>query len=283
MKKLKDITQTKSLKGAGDAYVPDEPIHFKMGHDIKPYKNTSDVSSNSSDDAYVPDEPVHFKHVSKLKEESEHKKDIHSWFDHNQNKHIGHSSHEISNALEHHLTKNHPLTHHEEHHAKKYTSTSSDLNANLIAAHKTKHDVHPHKIDPYHHQTIHHLDTATKRPIGHHVHLYSGLGFNPAHMKNKNGHVHLPAYTSMTHDKRKADGFAYDKSYRHEGDKHILHLHMKKSDKGVHVSHISHYSSEHETILPRNTRIKIHKKPAVYSHDDGTKTHVWHAHIVHQD
>jgi len=283
MKKLKDITQTKSLKSAGDAYVPDEPIHFKMGHGSMPSRMISNVSSKSSDDAYVPDEPIHFKHVLKLKEELEHKKDVEGWIGHNQNKHLGNSSSDISKTLVHHLTKNHPLNHHEQHHAKEYTSSSADLNSNLIAAHKSKHDKYPHKIDSYYHQSIHHLDSATKRPIGHHIHLYSGLGFNPAHMKNKNGHVHLPAYTSMTHDKFKAHGFSIDKSYKHEnGDRHILHLHMKKNDKGLHVSHFSHYHDEHETILPRNTKIKIHKKPTVY-HEYGRKVHVWHAHVIHQD
>ena len=147
----------------------------------------------------------------------------------------------------------------------------------MISAHKNKEN-----IDPYHHQTIHHLDTATKRHIGHDMHLYSGLGFDPHHMKNKNGRVHLPAYTSLTHNKHTADSFADDAAHRHGRDRHVLHLQVKKKDKGLHVSHLSNYEGEHETILPRNTKIKIHKKPTTYE-QYGNKVHVWHAHIVHQD
>jgi hypothetical protein len=278
MKKFKDFI--KKLPVSNDAYVPDEPIHFKMGKVSTTPTALPKITSKYSGDAYVPDEPIHFKHVSKssnLKEEKEHK-DVHGWVNHNQNKHLGDRAQDISNKLTDHLHKNHPLNTKELHHTKEYTSSSSDVNFALIHAHKNKKD-----IEPYYHQSIHHLDSATSRPIGHHLHLYSGLGFNPDHMKNKNGHVHLPAYTSMTHDKSRAREFALDKAYKHEdGSKHILHIHMKKTDKGLHVSHFSHYHDEHETILPRNTKIKIHKKPTIYN-DYGSKTHVWHAHIIHQD
>lgn len=277
MKKLKDITQTKLLKSAGDDYVPDEPIHFKMGSDRGTPAAKQNINHRSSSDDYVPDEPVHFKHVGKLKEEVDKHRDYEKWINHNQNAHIGIGSHDISKKLANHVKDNHNLNHNEIHHVKNYSSSSRDLNDHLIYAHKNKKNV-----DSYHHQTIHHLDTATKRYIGHNMHLYSGLGFNPAHMKNKNGRVHLPAYTSLSHDKYTADGFAYDKQFRHGGDSHILHLHIKKKDKGLHVSHLSNYENEHETILPRNTKIKIHKKPSVY-HQHGRKIHVWHAHIIHQD
>lgn len=278
MKKLKDITKSKALKTAGDAYIPDEPIHFKMGYGMPSKIKQAKFIQADSGDAYIPDEPVHFKHVSKLKEETEKKKPVNGWIEHNQNKHLGAKSHDISKQLTHHLKTHHDLNTDEYYHAQKYTDTSRDLNRELINSHKDKKE--PHR---YWHQTVHHLDSATKRPIGHHVHLYSGLGFDPHSIKNKNGHVHLPAYTSLTHDKRKAHSFAHDHYHGDEIHQHILHVHMKKKDKGLHVSHFSHYPEEHETILPRNTKIKIHKKPSIYHEWGGRKVHVWHAHIIHQD
>lgn len=277
MKKLKDITQTKPLTSVGSDYVPDEPIHFKMGSDRGTPVTKSNITHSSSDDDYVPDEPVHFRHVGKLKEEVRKHEDYEKWLNHNKNSHIGGKSWEISKKLGDHVKTKHNLNNNEIHHVKEYSSSSRNLNGQLIHAHKNKSNV-----DPYYHQSVHHLDTATKRHIDHNMHLYSGLGFNPHNMKNKNGRVHLPAYTSLTHDKHVADGFAYDAAHRHGGDRHILHLHVKKKNKGLHVSHLSNYDSEHETILPRNTKIKIHKKPTTYEHH-GVKIHVWHAHIVHQD
>lgn len=277
MKKLKDIAQTKPLTSAGEDYVPDEPIHFKMGSDRGTPVTKSNITHSSSGDDYVPDEPVHFRHVGKLKEAREHDA-YEKWLNHNQNSHIEHGTYGISRKLADHVKSNHNLNHNEIHHVKNYSSGSRELNSHLVYAHKNKENV-----DSYHHQTIHHLDTATKRHIGHNMHLYSGLGFNPHNMKNKNGRVHLPAYTSLTHDKHTADGFAYDARHRNEGgDRHVLHLQVKKKDKGLHVSHLSNYEGEHETILPRNTKIKIHKKPTTYE-QHGHKVHVWHAHIVHQD
>ena len=279
MKKLKDIAQTKPLTSAGSDYVPDEPIHFKMGSDRGTPVTKSNITHSSSGDDYVPDEPVHFKHIGKLKEARDHDA-YNKWLNHNQNSHIEHGSYQISKKLADHVKDNHNLNHNEIHHVKNYSNSSRFLNRDLISAHKNKENID--SLDSYHHQTIHHLDTATKRHIGHNMHLYSGLGFDPHHMKNKNGRVHLPAYTSLTHNKHTADSFAEGSSYLHGEDRHVLHLQVKKKDKGLHVSHLSSYEGEHETILPRNTKIKIHKKPTIYE-QYGHKVHVWHAHIVHQD
>lgn len=166
-----------------------------------------------------------------------------------------------------------------------YSKDSKSLNYALIQAHKNKSDLTDHN------KTVtHHLDSATNKPIGHETHLYSGIGFNPAKMKNENGHVHLPAYMSLTHDKAIAHKFARKphedaitaKEKKETHDQHILHLHMKKNDKGLHMSHLSDFNNEHETLLPRNTTIKIHHEPTVY-HDGKRKVHIWHAKVVHQD
>ena len=278
MKTLKDITQTKPLKSAGKDYVPDAPIHFK--HVDKPKLDEVKVNIKEIFNFFKKKEkePEPEPKIEPKKLPVSHEaKDYHKWINHNQNAHIAKKSKDISRKLADHVKDN--LNHNEIHHIKKYSNSSHELNSHLISAHKNKENP-----DLQHHQVIHHLDTATKRHIGHNMHLYSGLGFNPAHMMNKNGHVHLPAYTSLSHDKSTASNFAAAAAYKHhEVDNiHMLHLQVKKKDKGLHVSHLSNHESEHETILPRNTKIKIHKKPTIYNKNN-KKIHVWHAHIVHQD
>ncbi len=96
--------------------------------------------------------------------------------------------------------------------------------------------------------------------------------------KTKDNIIHLPAYTSVSHEKATAANFSkkiYD-------DEHIIHIHMKKGDKGIQVAHISHVLDEHETILPRNTKLKINPKPDIYKRKN-VNVHVWHATIHHQD
>ena len=274
MKKFKDFIKKSATKN--DAYVPDEPIHFKMGYNSR---------LSTKNDAYVPDKPIHFKHVSKLKEETEDKDHIKTWTDHNENKHLGHSSEDISKTLVDHVKKNHDLNKKQIDRVNLYSNNSKSLSYELIKAHKNKSD-----LTDYNKTVTHHLDSATNKPIGHETHLYSGLGFNPAKMTNENGHVHLPAYMSLTHDKTIAHKFALKphedavtaKEKKETHDIHILHLHMKESDKGLHISHLSEFSKEHETILPRNTTIKVHHEPTVYYHE-GRKVHIWHAKIEHQD
>lgn len=269
MKKLKDIIKSTPLKNINKAYVPDEPIHFKM----------------NANDAYVPDEPIHFKQVLKIKEETEDKTHINHWINHNENEHLGHNSEEVSKTLADHVKKHVDLNKKQVTRINDYTRNSRILNAALIKAHKNKTDLFDH-----HKKVTHELDSITGKPIGHESHLYSGLSFNPSKMKNENGHVHLPAYMSLTHDKNTAHKFArkaYEDAFtakerREAHDQHILHLHMKKNNKGLHVSHLSQYNKEHETVLPRNTKIKIHHEPTVY-HDGDRKVHIWHAKIEHQD
>jgi hypothetical protein len=264
MKKFKDFIK----KSFYDPYVPDEPIHFKMGSD----------THSSDDDAYVPDEPIHFKmksKVSKLKEETDGGH-INNWLSHNENSHLGETSKDISHKLIEHQTNHHPMDSSDRFYTNLYSINSSEVNKNLIRGHK--------KTDPWHepHRHIKHLDSATNRPIGHHLHLYSGIGFNPARHIKKGGLMHLPAYTSMTHDKDVANSFARKKAKKYDS-RHILHVHMNEHDKGIHISHTSSYAGEHETILARNTKLKVHREPTIHHDKEGNKIHIWHAHIVHQD
>ena len=276
MKKLKDIVRTRSLKSTHDAYVPDEPIHFKM----------------RSDDAYVPDEPIHFKmdsNKTKINEDIEKKpKHIYDWINHNENSAHGKNDDDIANKLVKH-TQSLNLSDKTKKHVHQYTKDSKSLNLNLVKQHK---EGNPHKFTPTQNDRIKHLDAATNNHIGHKLHLYSGLGFNPKEKLGKSGHLHMPAYTSMTHSKSVAKAFAEDRSNssknKNETEHHILHIETDKKDKGLHTSHISNYKGEHETILPRNTKLKVNPKPTTIvtkgsAWSPKVTHHIWHAKIEHQD
>ena len=283
MKNIKD-TIKKVITEAKGAYVPNDAVHFKMGTDKKE-KNKEEKVPVYHKGAYVPDEPIHFKMGSNKKttktshriKEEHHEYTSHKWVDHNDNQHLGHDDNEISEKLKE-KTKKFDSPEQKEA-VRGYTIGSSDVNSALIEHHKDPTS----PIWNRHHDNIKHLDIATNHPIGHHVSLYSGLGFNPGqHIVGEN-HIHLPAYTSMTHNKHVAKTFAQRKSYNFPNrDSHILHLHMRPEDKGIHIPHVSEYDTEHETILPRRTTIKIHPEPEIYHDSEGRKVHIWHAHIHHQ-
>jgi hypothetical protein len=283
MKNIKD-TIKKVITEAKGAYVPDDAVHFKMGSDKKS-KTKEEKTPMYHKGAYVPDEPIHFKMGSDKKstktrhhvKEEHHEYTLYKWKDHNDNSHLGRDDNEISEKLKEKTKK---FDSSEQKNAvKDYTKNSSDVNDSLIEHHK---DPTAH-INSHHNDKIKGLDTATNHPIGHHVSLYSGLGFNPANHITGENHVHLPAFTSMTHNKHVADNFAQGKSYKFPNeDRHILHLHMRPEDKGIHIPHVSEYDTEHETILPRRTTIKIHHEPEIYHDSEGKKVHIWHSHIHHQ-
>lgn len=157
----------------------------------------------------------------------------------------------------------------------KYVENSSPLNRSLLKSHKKSEE-----IPERHKKTIHHLDEVTRHPIGHELHVYSGVKFDPKKHISSEGHLHLPPYSSTTHDKVKADEFA-DRAVDEEKtkEKHILHIHLKSSDHAAHISHLSAEEDEHETILARNTTLHVNKTPTVLS--DGTK--VWHAKVHKQE
>ena len=260
MKKLKDIVKSSQLKDIGKAYVPDEPIHFKMGSD-----------------------------KIKINESTEKKlKHIKDWVDHNENNEHGNNDDAITKKLVKHAQSLN-LSDKTKKHIHQYTKDSKALNLNLLKQHK---EGKPHNFTPTQNDRIKHLDAATNNHIGHKLHLYSGLGFNPKEKLGKNGHLHLPAYTSMTHSKDMARKFAEDRfnssKKKNEEEHHILHVETNEKDKGLHTSHISEYENEHETVLPRNTRLKVNSKPTsiisrhpIWGHK--ITHHIWHAKIEHQD
>ena len=192
------------------------------------------------------------------------------WHKENDNEHLG----ETSKAISKKLVSFKPIYNSDQHKAiARYIGYSNEVNNALI---------HKQHIGEHGAHIIEHLQEATQHPIGHEVHVYSGLGFDPSeHINKEHNTLHLPAFTSMTHAKKVATHFANlwpDKKV----NKHILHIHLKPTDKALHVSHLSKIPSEHETILPHGTTLKVNPEPTTYVNKNKTGTHVWHAIVHHQ-
>lgn len=230
--------------------------------------------------AYVPAEPIHFKDFTRNPAAPNIEEDVTEQLPHlstmptNLNRHLGETPRIASLKLFRNLERTNPLSKDEVKHLHGYTADSG-VNHDLVNAHH-----HGKNVPAKHAEAIKHLDSATSRRIGKEVHLYSGIGFNPRETMDAEGHLHLPSYTSTTHHAPTALNFA--RPLGTKGDSHVLHIHAQPSDKGVNVENITDNEEEHETVLPRNTRLKIHPVPTVYRHEGGTVS-VWHAHIIHQD
>ena len=209
-----------------------------------------------------------------------------SWLNKNDNHHLGSSSEDIDRKL----STTSPIKRGPHlHRAITNYTFGSGINRKLIEEHKAKKD----KNSTLSRHSDNDLDEATLHSIGHEMHLYSGIGFDPReHQTASNkGHalLHLPAYTSTTHDKRVASNFA---SPNEHNEQHILHIHTKPYDSGVFTGDHSAEQHEHETILPRHTTLKVNTKPDIYHHGGGkdavgnqqpaVKTHIWHATIHYQ-
>jgi ADP-ribosyltransferase exoenzyme len=229
-----------------------EPIHFKGTHQGTKPSNAQEL--------------IHFRM------ESASSNHLSTWLDKNDNNHLGSSSEEISHHLK---SKQKPLTQRETRATKKYTDYSSTVNHDLIA----HHDNGTNPLEGKHADHVKKLDSTTNRTLENHLSVYSGVKRNPGKLAagSKNRVVHLPAFTSTTHDKATAQRFAVSKAKGNKtNEHHIIHFHLRPGDQAAHVSHVARYDDEHETVLPRNTKIIIHPKPDVYHHGND-KYHVWHA------
>lgn len=96
-----------------------------------------------------------------------------------------------------------------------------------------------------------------KNKIQHDVHVYSGTSFDPMKHMDKEGRLRSPAYISATHSRAVAAGYAQDggKGYNM---RHIIHIDLKKGDPATHVSRISDFKGEHETLIKRGTTLQHH-------------------------
>jgi hypothetical protein len=161
-----------------------------------------------------------------------------------------------------------------------WTKDSSDISSALIQNHK--YNKSPNEGMSTYHYSIH--DTISKlanNPIGHRVHLYSGVSFDPkeAVEKSKDKILHLPAHISASHSVNVSKDFAARRNYDTRTRGNIIHIDAKASDKGFHVGHHSQYPEEHETIIPAGTKLK-------YSHttdhkDDEYKDYSVHHFTIH--
>lgn len=229
----------------------------------------------------VPSTHLTYRDVNmSVDEDVQTKTNVLDWARHNENKHLGKDSKSISKKLESRQPK---IDESHLPHIGTYTDDSGNINRHLISSHKVNKEPGRYK------NTIKALDAATNNPIQDHVHMYTGIGFHPGKMlkKTKDNTIHLPAYTSMSHDKDVAKGFAQMQSNFDSGagfEKHIIHLHMKPGDKMVHISHVSDVPVEHESVLPRNTKLKLNPRPE-HMVLPGSKIHhyIWHAEVSHQE
>lgn len=281
MKTFKEITAEKKDKGfyindKGEA-VPDAPVHFKhVGEPKKKVKEKKEVSEalthveelpgqhklNQTPNPHKPGTVEHGKEISRrmVAREEHHQK--------------------TSDMLH---SKQTPPTKAQSNHLKDYTegdegSGTHSYNLNQVLLHNHKKGLPPTTGMTSHEKTLHNtISKLASRPIGHEVHLYSGVGFNPraAAKKSKDGILHLPAHISMSHDSEVASGFA---NINHDLDntgRHIIHVHAKPTDKGYHIGGHSLAAPEHETVLPAGTKLK-YSHTTVHKDDNGDRHNVHH-------
>lgn len=142
---------------------------------------------------------------------------------------------------------------HDTHILHKYTGVephSEDINTHLIRFSETKKL--PKNLEEIHETIKKHI-----KPLGHSVHLFSGIATSLAEKlpKNPGDILHSPAHISMSHSPRTARTYM---KYDDDFNAHMIHIHTKPSDKGLHISRISEFPNEHETILPAGTNLKYH-------------------------
>jgi hypothetical protein len=261
-KKLKQIIITainESKKNTAGSGIAPSPVHFRMGYDSIDKRKSKHLKSS-------------------LKEETSPVK-TEDWLGKNEN--AGRSVHKITKEL---LDDADPISKEHAETLRYYSGPDSAvINKKLIDDHYGKKpDSSGSRSLPkeYIEKTVKHLDKITSHNIRRQLHVYSGLGFDPSKHVDSQGHLHMPAFTSVTHDKNVAHEFA--ETHHKEGRtqaKHILHIHLKSYDRATHISGHAFVPDEHESILPRNTILKVHPVPTMLS--DGT--HVWHAQVHRQD
>lgn len=249
-------------------------------------------------------DPVHGKHskpVKKIKEDTDNYYDldkegnehIRDFTRRNYNDHIGKDlsdvHHELNPTHEHFEKNPHYPS------IKKYSQNSFNTNAELVRRATGKPSIHtPNRYDTdsektykkenaqIHDEHVKSLDASFHHPnavLPHDLHVFHGTNkFNPGEEAKKgSGRITLPSYTSTSINPRIASDFAGESE-----DSHIIHLHLKKGQRAHYLGTHSHYEHEKEVMLPRNSTIQIHPKPTVTHNGDGTKTHIWHGHVVGQ-
>lgn len=268
-----------------------EPVH---GNHAKPPQQSKLIDKQ-------PVHGAHSKPSQKIKEEHENKYDldndgnqhIKDFVRKNHNEHLGNDHYEVHHALN--------LTHedfHKNEHAPslyKYSKQSWETNKELLnkaTGQPSLPSLTPSQYDSesskeykkenaqIHDEHVKSLDSSFHHPnavLKHDVHVFHGTNkFNPGEEAKKgSGRITMPGYTSTSIDPRVAHDFAGTSD-----DSHIIHIHLKKGQRAHYLGSHSNYDNEKEMMLPRNTTLQIHPTPTVTHNGDGTKTHVWHGHVV---
>ena len=274
MKTFKQHNKEKKMKdGEGSGVIP-APIHFKHFADI-------DIGTGTIPAA------IHFKHIHKKKREKldevsknvlaapanaepakpkktkVKKNPFHRWIDDtSDNEHLStlgnnnNRHNEISKKL--HSTNKFTANHEDA--IQGYTNDSAGgepgsqtINKPLIKG-KFANKTHQKNVEDH----AKRLDTAIdKNKIKHDVHVYSGTSFNPMKHMDEKGRLHSPAYISATHSRPVAGGYAQSGGEGYNM-RHIMHIHLKKGDPATHVSRVSEFSGEHETLIKRGVTLQHH-------------------------
>ena len=132
---------------------------------------------------------------------------------------------------------------------RRYTGRSFALNHILLAKHHFGEQV-PDQVLQH---SIKHLDSVANRPVPRPVTVYSGLGFDPRKLMDKDNKIHFPSYTSTSFD----DGTAKSFANTINKEKHVLKLDLDTNNKGGAFGGYGDFEV-HEFLLPRNSRVTIH-------------------------
>lgn len=209
------------------------------------------------------------------------------WFSKHDNDHIG------NGILKTHKALSIPSDEYKKHPSHKslnqYTDSSYQINDELV-----KHHNDPQNMSQKNARHTAHIDHALNNShLEHDVHVYHGTyKWNPGIESKKNvaGHVKIPTFMSTSINKKWAHRFSGARWVNDSSNKemiarnnpkgaHVLHIHLKKGQKGMYIGNNSMAGNEHELLLPRNQTLKIHPKPTVLR--DGT--HIWHTKVVDQE
>lgn len=196
----------------------------------------------------------------------------------------------VNRNLVHHATGKASLLHTHAKYKKLLKSENPDAIGNSKETHNRRHEELKTKIKR--------LDHAFKKSkLKHAATVMSGVGFDPDHYASQHPdrHIHMPAYTSTSSKAIVATKFAKGASQLHSDHNgaetrhaHVLRIHLPKGHSAVPVLSRSSLNNEHETILPRNMKLKISHKPyhTEEHRDEGYhgpithKYHYWDAHPV---
>lgn len=193
------------------------------------------------------------------------------WWDEHHNEHL--SSNNDLDEVSSSLSKGRKLEPKHEEAIEQYTSNyNKPLNKTLIEKKplSTKHQKIANDLD----------DAIAKNPFRKKATVYSRLSFDPREHVDKKSIMSSPAYLSTTHSKMEAASFSSSvqnpKTKKKEW--HFMQLRLKPGDPAVHIGDKSVQPDERETLVGRNTRLRLHKTET-FKDTDGITKHIHHMEI----